>query len=60
MKAFNLLMFAFLALIVTGAIGWVLNIVTVVHLISDPITGMFVLRCVGILLAPLGAILGFI
>ena len=39
--------------------GWIMNIVEIVHSISDPITGMFVFRCVGVFFAPLGAILGY-
>ena len=42
-----------------AAWGWVWNIIKIFHTISDPITGMFIFRCVGILFAPLGAILGF-
>jgi len=43
-----------------GAVGgWVFNIVRIVQVIDLPITGMFILRCVGVLFAPLGAILGF-
>ena len=39
--------------------GWIANIVKIVGMISDPITGMFILRCVGIIAAPLGAVLGY-
>lgn len=39
--------------------GWIANIVKIVGTISDPITGMFILRCVGIIAAPLGAVLGY-
>mgnify|MGYP006948435063 CR=1 FL=1 len=43
-----------------GIIGWIMNIVQVVRTMNDPLTGYFVLKCVGILAAPLGAILGWI
>ena len=40
--------------------GWLMNIIKVVELADQVITGMFILRLIGILLAPLGAILGYI
>lgn len=45
-------------LFVIGTIGWVLNIFVVAN--SNEITGMLIVRVVGIFIAPLGAILGFI
>ena len=39
-------------------VGWVLNVVRVIQTVDLPITGMFILRCVGIIVAPLGSILG--
>jgi len=52
--------FVIMGLMVLAAIGgWIANIVAIVGAVSDPITGMFILRCVGIFVAPLGAILGF-
>ena len=39
--------------------GWIANISKVVATVADPITGMFVLRCVGIVVAPLGVVLGY-
>ena len=41
------------------AVGWVMNIIEIVATVSDPITGMFILRCVGIIVAPLGGVLGY-
>ena len=41
------------------AVGWVMNVVEIVQTVSDPITGMFILRCVGIIVAPLGGVLGY-
>lgn len=47
--------------IVVGAIaGWVMNIVTIAHSSFDVLTGMLVLRIVGIFVAPLGAVLGWL
>lgn len=47
-----------LLVIVAGAIGWVLNIVKLIGT-ADVITGMFVARCIGIFVPPLGAVLGW-
>ncbi len=42
-----------------GTIGWVLNIVKMVSHLQDPITAMEILRMIGIVVAPMGAVLGF-
>lgn len=47
------------ALIVAAIWGWIANVVAIAGTVNDPITGMFVLRCIGIFVAPLGSILGF-
>jgi len=39
-------------------VGWIMNIVAIVKIVDLPVTGMFILRCVGIFVAPLGSILG--
>ena len=41
------------------AVGWVMNVVTIAHVMAEPITGMFVLRVVGIFVVPLGGVLGY-
>jgi hypothetical protein len=43
-----------------AVIGWILNIVTLAQSSFDVLTGMLVLRVVGIFVAPLGAVLGYI
>ena len=47
---------------IAGITGWIMNIIKVVHFIQadTTVTGMFIFRCVGILLAPLGAVLGWV
>lgn len=40
--------------------GWAMNIVKMVEIADQIITGMFIIRGIGILLAPLGVILGYI
>lgn len=39
--------------------GWVMNIVSLIGALNGPITAMFIARCVGVFLAPFGAILGY-
>jgi hypothetical protein len=50
---------AFVAAIAASVYGWVNNILIIINTVDLPMTGMFVLRCVGILVAPLGIILGY-
>lgn len=47
-----------IGIILAAIIGWCMNIAAVVHTVDAPVTGMFILRCFGILMAPLGAVLG--
>ena len=51
-----------LGIVLTLVCGWCLNIYEVYTLISNggTITCMFIFRCVGIIFAPLGGILGWI
>ncbi len=46
-------------LLVGGMLGWILNVWDIFKAVSNPITGLFILRCVGVFVAPLGAILGY-
>lgn len=48
-----------LGLFLAACIGWVLNIIEVVKTISDPMTTLMLARLVGVIAAPLGAILGY-
>lgn len=50
---------AWLALL-AAAVGWVLNIIALTHSSFDPVTGMVVLRAFGVVIAPLGAVLGYL
>lgn len=45
--------------VIAIVIGWVMNIITLMGIINDPITGMFILRVVGIFIPPLGGVLGY-
>lgn len=49
----------FVALMIGGAIGWILNIVKIIASLGDVVTGMFIARCIGAFVAPIGAVLGW-
>ncbi len=40
--------------------GWAENIIKLAHMSFDPITGMAILRAIGVVLAPLGVVLGYV
>ena len=44
---------------IVGLWGWVLNIIALTHMASV-MTGMGALRIIGIFVAPLGAVLGYV
>lgn len=52
---------AYVALIIGGLIGYVLNIIAIVHLVvaDAPIHAMFIARCIGVFAFPLGGVLGW-
>lgn len=47
-------------LILGGAIGWIWNIVKIVGTGFDAFNGMLIARCIGVFVAPLGAVLGYL
>lgn len=47
-------------ILVLGTIGWILNIVTIFTSMAGPISGVFIVRLVGVIVAPLGAIMGWL
>ena len=49
-----------LVLIVVATIGYIWNIVKLFGAISDPVTVMLVLRCIGVVVAPLGIVVGYL
>lgn len=51
-----LLFFLTLALIATG---WIMNIIALTHASINPLTTVVILRFVGIIVAPLGAFMGW-
>ena len=50
-----------IATLVIAAIGgWISNIIKLAQSGFDPLTGMVVLRAIGVFIAPIGSILGFL
>ena len=51
-----------LAIWLACIVGWIMNLMQIVALATSvaPITTMFIVKCVGVLIAPVGAILGWI
>ena len=41
------------------AVGWVMNVIEIFHTADASLTGVFVLRCFGVIVAPLGGVLGY-
>ena len=48
-----------LCVVLASIIGYIMNIAGIVHTINNPLTGMFIFRCIGIFAFPLGCILGY-
>jgi hypothetical protein len=40
--------------------GWLMNLITLWTMPLDPLTGQFIVRIIGIFIAPLGVILGYV
>ena len=47
-------------IIIAGIGGWIANIIKLSGCNFDPITGILVIRAIGIFVPPLGAVMGFI
>lgn len=47
-------------LVLVGGTGWIWNIVKIVGSDFGTITGMLVMRVIGVFVAPLGCVLGFL
>jgi len=58
--SFDFGFFVFLMLFVAGAGGWIANIVLLIAAPFDPVTGMEIARVVGVFVAPLGVVLGYL
>jgi hypothetical protein len=55
----TILLIQFLVVLATLG-GWIANIVKLCGSDFDPLTGMVVLRVIGVIVAPLGAVLGYL
>lgn len=49
----------YLAVLLGLLVGWVMNIVSIVGSLADPITGLFIARLVGTVVFLLGGVLGY-
>lgn len=49
-----------LVLLVLAVGGWIANIVKIVNTDFDVFTGLLIARCIGVFMAPLGAVLGYV
>jgi hypothetical protein len=52
-----LVVYALFSLVVS--VGWIWNVVKIVQSGFDVFSGMLIARCIGVFVAPLGAVLGF-
>ncbi len=51
---------ALVVVVVLGIGGWIGNIVKIFGAMGDTVTGLFIARCVGAFIAPIGAVLGYV
>jgi hypothetical protein len=49
-----------LALVGAGVLGWIMNVLTIAHTIDAPLSGMLILRVLGVVIPILGAVLGYV
>ena len=61
-SSFSLIGLSIVLLCTAFVIGYVLNIVNIVNNLStnDEVTNMFIFQCIGIIIVPLGSILGWL
>ena len=59
-RGFTILIALYPIIFITMAFGWVWNIVKITGTFNDALTGMFIARCIGVFVAPLGAVLGYL
>ena len=59
-KGFSFLEIIIVFVLLFGVGGWIANIVKIFAILNEPITGMFILRIVGVFAAPVGAVLGYL
>jgi len=59
-RVFNIVWLSIVLLVFVGSAGWIWNIIKMTQSSFDVITGMFVARCIGVFVPPLGAVLGYL
>ena len=60
MNSALIILLMYFTIVIAALYGWIMNIVSLAHMNMTDVTGMLVLRVVGIFMAPLGAVLGYI
>lgn len=48
------------AVVIFIATGWVMNVISIFHTAEATFTGIFILRCIGVFVFPVGGILGWL
>ena len=56
----ELLYLSVIPIALAGAFGWVWNIVKLVSMSFDPLTGMAIARVIGVFVPPVGAVCGYL
>ena len=46
--------------VIASIVGWILNVIAIFGSSFDPLTGVVVLRCIGVFVPPIGAVMGYI
>lgn len=59
-KGFSVIELMIAVIMVVGTFGWVWNIIKLVGMTFTPVTIELILRICGVVLPPLGAVMGFI
>jgi hypothetical protein len=56
----RIIVIVWVAAVIFIATGWVMNIMSIFHTAEANITGVFILRCIGVFVFPVGGILGWL
>lgn len=59
-ETLNIVMITYFAVLVAGVIGYISNIVKLIHLAGGSIEAMFVLRAIGVFVPPFGGVMGWL
>ena len=51
---------AVVLLVLAGGLGWIMNIVKLIGMGLDPITGLLIVRAIGIFVFPVGMVVGYV